>query len=71
MSTFTVIKTADKSIRQIIEKQIKENGGYCPCALEHNPNTICMCKDFRDKLNDSLFQGSCHCGLYIKIIPNE
>ena len=49
-----------------IRKQLKDNGGYCPCALLHNPDTVCMCKDFRDKIKDPNFFGECHCGLYVK-----
>ena len=44
-----------------IEKTIKDNDGYCVCALYKTPDTKCMCKQFRE--NDD---GICHCGLYIK-----
>lgn len=40
---------------------IKTNDGYCPCRLNHTPDTKCMCKEFREQ--DS---GLCHCGLYYK-----
>ena len=40
-----------------IRKQLKDNGGYCPCALLHNPDTLCMCKDFVDKIKDPDFFG--------------
>ena len=49
-----------------IKKLVDANGGYCPCALLHNPDTVCMCKDFRDKIKDPNFFGECHCGLYVK-----
>lgn len=40
---------------------VKANEGYCPCRLEHTPDTKCMCKEFRDQES-----GLCHCGLYYK-----
>jgi len=44
-----------------IRKRLKDNNGYCPCNLIKNPDTKCMCKDFREQES-----GMCHCGLYIK-----
>ena len=38
-------------------KKLKENDGYCPCALKKIPNTKCPCLSCRSKNN-------CHCGLY-------
>lgn len=52
----------DKKIVEEIRKQLKENDGYCPCALEKTKDTLCMCKDFRLKME----KGFCHCGLYEK-----
>lgn len=51
----------DKELVENIRKQLKENGGYCPCRLEQTPDTKCMCKEFREQK-----VGMCHCGLYIK-----
>lgn len=45
-----------------IVEAIKSNGGYCICAVVKNPDTKCMCKEFRDQE-----EGICHCGLYKKI----
>ena len=45
---------------------IKENGGYCVCAIEKTPDTKCMCKDFREKIADPDYEGYCHCMLYYK-----
>ena len=45
------------------KKQLIENDGYCPCALKKIPDTKCICKDFRDKINKG-YKGECHCGLY-------
>lgn len=40
---------------------LKKNDGYCPCSIQHIPETKCMCKEFREQK-----EGKCHCGLYIK-----
>lgn len=40
---------------------VEANDGYCPCAIEKNEDTLCMCKEFREQ--DS---GVCHCGRYEK-----
>lgn len=51
----------DLELVEEIRKQLKENGGYCPCRIERTEDTKCMCKEFREQE-----QGECHCGLYIK-----
>lgn len=61
-----IMVNEDRELVQLIRSRLKENGGYCPCALEKNDETKCMCKEFRDKA-----EGYCHCGLYIKIILEE
>lgn len=45
---------------------IKENDGYCICAVVKTAETKCMCKDFHD-----LQEGVCHCGLYEKTITKD
>ncbi len=50
--------------RKEIEEAIKENDGYCCCALEKNDDTKCICKDFREQ--DHF--GFCHCGRYYKVL---
>lgn len=54
--------SGDKKFVEKIRNRIKENGGYCPCKIEKNEDTKCICKEFltQDKL------GACRCGLYIK-----
>ena len=41
-----------------IQKAIKENDGFCPCAIHKTEDTKCMCLEFRTT-------GTCHCGLYV------
>lgn len=56
------IKTnPDKKYVKYIKQKLKDNGGYCPCALVKNTDTKCMCKEFRE-----MESGMCYCGLYIK-----
>ena len=51
----------DKQIVDKILDALDTNNGYCPCKLEKNNDTKCMCKEFREQK-----EGYCHCGLYIK-----
>ena len=46
-----------------ISEAVKLNDGYCPCLLNKNEDTKCMCKDFRDSTETDF----CHCGRYYKI----
>ena len=51
----------DKQIVDKILDALDKNNGYCPCKLEKNNDTKCMCKEFREQK-----EGYCDCGLYIK-----
>lgn len=46
-----------------IKDLVDENGGFCPCAVEHIPENECMCKEFREKDTPGL----CLCGRYEKV----
>ena len=46
-----------------VRKALKDNDGYCPCAVSKNADTKCMCKDFREQIEAGTY-GKCHCGLY-------
>ena len=61
-----VTVTLDTEHAEKLRKALKDNGGYCPCAVFKTDDTKCMCKDFRDKIADESFEGFCHCGLYYK-----
>ena len=52
----------EDTLKEIVEA-VDANDGYCPCALEKNDDTKCMCKQFRDS-EDVDF---CHCGRFYKI----
>ena len=49
----------DPSIRTLVE----QNNGYCPCLVQKNEDTKCMCKDFREQTTP----GPCHCGRFEKV----
>lgn len=57
-----IILNPDNEYAREIKKKLKNNNGYCPCALVKTPDTKCMCKEFRE-----MDEGMCHCGLYIKV----
>lgn len=52
------IITVDPSIAELV----RQNDGYCPCAIERTPDTKCICKAFMEQE-----EGLCHCGRYEKI----
>lgn len=60
-SKMVKIDIYDKRTERAIKQDINDNGGYCPCQVEHTEDTKCMCKDFKDMEN-----GVCICKLYIK-----
>ena len=51
----------DKELVAKVRAALKENDGYCPCRLDKTPDTLCMCKEFRE-----MEFGECCCGLYWK-----
>lgn len=56
----------DSSMVQRLRAAMEKNGGYCPCRLQHTPETLCPCLEFRNQVADPAFSGFCHCRLYIK-----
>ena len=58
-----IILNRDKDLREEAMRQVRANDGYCPCALEHIPDTKCICKDFKEKKENG-YTGECNCGLY-------
>ena len=61
-----VIENPDRNIVDAIRKSLKERDGFCPCSPKKTPDTICPCKNFRDKIKDPSYSGFCHCRLYYK-----
>lgn len=56
----------DKEVVRVVVEGLKAKGGYCPCRLQKNADTKCMCKEFRDQIADENFEGYCHCMLFYK-----
>ncbi|MCI5640978.1 MAG: ferredoxin thioredoxin reductase catalytic beta chain [Lachnospiraceae bacterium] len=56
----------DKEIVARVQEGLRKKNGYCPCRLEMNEDTKCMCKEFREQITDPTFEGYCHCLLYYK-----
>jgi hypothetical protein len=56
-----VTTNKNREIVDLIRKKLRDNDGYCPCAIEKTEDTKCMCKQFREQ-----GIGYCHCGLYYK-----
>lgn len=57
----------DRTIVKTVKEGLKRTGGYCPCKIEKNVDTKCMCKEFKEQIKDENFEGYCHCLLYYKI----
>lgn len=56
----------DKEVVNRVKEGLKAKGGYCPCRLERTEDNKCICKEFREQMNDPEFTGYCHCMLYYK-----
>ena len=56
----------DVNLVRLIKQGLEKKGGYCPCRMEKTEDYKCMCKEFRDQIADSHFEGFCHCMLYYK-----
>ncbi|MEE0265424.1 MAG: ferredoxin-thioredoxin reductase catalytic domain-containing protein [Acutalibacteraceae bacterium] len=56
----------DKEVVARIREGLKKKDGYCPCRLEKTEDNKCICKEFKDQMNDPDFEGFCHCRLYYK-----
>ena len=63
-TNFEIIPNPDFIHRKKIEEAIKNNDGYCCCALEKTEETKCLCKYFREQQE----YGFCHCGRYFKVL---
>lgn len=48
--------------RKILSALEKKNG-HCPCRIGESPDTVCMCKDFLQQMQES-DSGHCHCNLF-------
>ena len=56
----------DAEVVRTVREGLQHTGGYCPCRLERTEENRCMCREFRDQVEDPNFEGFCHCMLYYK-----
>lgn len=49
-----------------VKEGLKRTGGYCPCRREQTEDNKCICREFRQQMEDPDFEGYCHCMLYYK-----
>ena len=61
-----VVLNKDEDIVKAVKEGLEKTGGYCPCRIERTEENKCICKEFRDQINDPEFEGYCHCMLYYK-----
>lgn len=61
----------DAEVVRTVREGLQHTGGYCPCRLERTEENRCMCREFREQLDDPNFEGYCHCMLYYKSYQKE
>lgn len=49
-----------------VKEGLKRTGGYCPCRREQTEDNKCICREFKQQMEDPDFEGYCHCMLYYK-----
>ncbi len=69
MAKYKIVLNDDLALVAEVNRQLQETKGYCPCALEWNNNTRCICSTFRKALANEE-ETECACGKY-KIIKIE
>lgn len=65
-----ILLNEDADVVATVKAGLQKTGGYCPCRLEKNEDTKCMCKEFRDQIKDPDYEGYCHCMLYYKSLKD-
>lgn len=60
----------NQAVVETVREGLKRTGGYCPCRLERTEDTRCICREFREQINDPTFEGYCHCMLYYKSLDD-
>ena len=58
-----VHRTKIVEVNPEFRKLVEANDGYCPCLVQKNADTKCMCKDFREQTTPGL----CHCGRFERV----
>lgn len=60
--SYRIIYNKDQEFVAEMKQALKNNNGFCPCKLDRNKDTKCICKEFKEQ-----DEGFCSCGLYQKI----
>ena len=63
MAKYKIVLSEDKTLVAEVNRQLQETKGYCPCALEWNDDTRCVCKSFKESLAKGE-ECECNCGKY-------
>jgi hypothetical protein len=69
MAKYKIVLNDDLSLVAEVNRQLQETKGYCPCAIEWNASTKCVCSLFRESLAKGE-ETECNCGKY-RIIKIE
>ena len=69
MAKHKIVLNDDLELVAEVNRQLQETRGYCPCALEWNEHTKCICSTFRETLAKEE-EVECNCGKY-KIVKVE
>ena len=62
-----IVENNDKSHVALIRDALEKNAGYCPCAVERNDATKCVCDNFVENCTNPNWFGRYDCGLYEKV----
>ena len=60
---YIVKPNPEAEIYKEVTEAVRANGNYCCCAITKEPDTMCMCKEFRDQEES----GFCHCNRFFKV----
>jgi hypothetical protein len=70
MAKYKIVLNDDLALVAEVNIQLQETKGYCPCALEWNDSTKCICSAFKESL-DNGEETECNCGKYKIIKVND
>jgi ferredoxin-thioredoxin reductase catalytic subunit len=56
----------DRELVARVRQGLAAKGGYCPCRIERIEDNLCVCREFREQIEDPNFHGYCLCRLYYK-----
>ena len=70
MAKYKIVLNDDLELVAEVNRQLQETRGYCPCALEWNDSTKCVCQAFKESLAKEE-ECECNCGKYKIIKIND